>query len=1625
MAPVHSKPLSYEATRRTLAAVHEKIWPAVLKVYGKKPPSTTKGSGDSTGDKEDTVRFSCPLNPNASKADLKDKSNTFDRYVNRLGTGCTAEEYIKYRKDVEEVASLLMKSGEGEDEKCKKCVNIATATLQEELKEAFSLEHVRCQELNERMEVSIREKHKVDALQHEADELSLIRKSGDETEEQKSAREQAERKAKEARRRANAELRERIPYPPTRLLDAAFNKVAHKVFKDPENAYRNEVNYLKHHAIMDEGADPTRWIDRLKWVSAALPYFPRDVSKRKQPYNALYEEQLVDIIARAVPVTVTLELARNHHMRLQDCESVKDATIKLVRVHDSLALQARIGEAARGLGKSKRNRDSDTEEDGPRRKRTRRGKGRGKDDGPKKGPKPCPHCGKNHANHDSCWTLPKNKDKAPANWKKKKGKAESSNAIAQTVADLVTKTPALAAAGFTPEQLQSFAMGVTNAMISQLPSLQAAKTEERPKKRKLRFEEANVVNANTLSEDDYSNEDIDIKDDSSTSSEENQFMYNINKYRTACPFFDRTEHIDKKQRRKKYTAEIVVEMEDRDGNIVPARALLDTGTTSTIVLRKFVRKGRAKSYAKPTATTWNTLGGNFQTKRKVLIDMKFPELNPHKKVSWICHMDETTDPDTALYDIIIGMDMLCELGLTVDTETKTVRWEGNETPLCNRGALQDVKTLNAVYNLAQDASVIQQAEARHNRILDADYSKVDIDDYIAELSYLSPGEQSSLRTLLNKHPTLFKGGLGVLDIKPVKLELVEGAVPYHSRAFPVPQKYELTTKKEMDRLTGIGVFKKTHESEWAAPTFIQPKKTGDVRILTDFRRLNAVIKRRPFPLPKISDLLQKLSGFKYATAIDLSMGYYHIPLDEASKKLCTTILPWGKYQYQRLPMGIKNSPDIFQAIVADLFGDLEWVRAYIDDILITSNGTYEDHLQKLDIVLSRLEKAGFRANVRKCFFAKGELEYLGYWLTRDGIQPQPKKVEAILRLQSPKTKRQLRHFLGMVNFYRDMWKRRSHLLAPLTALVSGKSSALNWKEEHQQAFEAVKSAIAENVMLAFPDFTKEFHIYTDASDYQLGAVITQEGKPLAFYSRKLNAAQKRYTTGEQELLSIVETLKEFRNILLGQKLIVHTDHKNILYGNLANDRIVRWRLLLEEFGPEYRHIAGKDNVVADALSRLDKEEEVSDVETCAQMCACYMAGYIRDENWDSEDEEYDYCYVIKNQGKKPYEFPMSPAALHAAQQADRKLMEAVKSSESTKNYLKQTLEGVELYTLEGKVVVPRSLQADIVAWYHKYLGHPGSTRMVATINQTLWWPSLRKDVEQLVRTCRSCQLNKKTKNRKYGHLPAKEAEDSEPWKRVNVDMIGPFIVRDVNNVKHELRALTMIDPATGWFEIKDVTRATSAEVSAAFDDTWLARYPRPQYLGYDGGSEFKSVFDKMRQNYGMKKKPSTSYNPQSNGIIERVHQVLTDILRTFELEKKELDERDPWGPFLATVGFAIRSSYHTTLGATPGQLVYGRDMILPMPYEADWELIKSRRQAEINRSNAKENKTRVPHEYKPGDKVMYTIPRRQSKLRSPRTGPHEVVQVNSNGTLLIKRGAVTETVNMRLITPFFEPTNDH
>jgi hypothetical protein len=408
---------------------------------------------------------------------------------------------------------------------------------------------------------------------------------------------------------------------------------------------------------------------------------------------------------------------------------------------------------------------------------------------------------------------------------------------------------------------------------------------------------------------------------------------------------------------------------------------------------------------------------------------------------------------------------------------------------------------------------------------------------------------------------------------PVSIELKEGAKPYHSRPYPIPKIHKATLMKEIDCLIAIGVLKWQPLSKWASPSFIIPKKDHTVHTISNFRELNKRIVRKPYPIPKISTTLQELEGFTHATTLDLNMGYHAIRLDPTAAKMCTIIFPWGKYLYQRLLMEFAGLADIFQAEMGNLMAALDYVRAYIDNLLVITKSSYEDHLGKLEEVFIQLCDAGLKINVAKSFFCAHETEYLGYILTRGGIKPQPKKVQAILALNPPKSVKELQSFLGIVQYYRDMWAKRSEMLAPLTDLVGEcrettatkkngtKNKPWRWESIHQQAFDNVKATIAKELALAYPDFTKPFKIYTDASTTQLGAMITQGNRPIAFFNRKLSETQSKYSVTKIKPLAIVETLNKFQGMLWGQTIKVYTDHKNLTRDalSLTSDRVYRWQ----------------------------------------------------------------------------------------------------------------------------------------------------------------------------------------------------------------------------------------------------------------------------------------------------------------------------------------------------------------------------------------------------------------------------------------------------------------------------------
>ena len=1096
---------------------------------------------------------------------------------------------------------------------------------------------------------------------------------------------------------------------------------------------------------------------------------------------------------------------------------------------------------------------------------------------------------------------------------------------------------------------------------------------------------------NSSNSDESSLDDSLIDDDSSVASSNTEFSSLDQALDSCTATMTVRGHPSKKQRTGNHPTDLrpiaFIRFNTRVGKPKPVmlKALLDSGASETLVHEKFTTKLKKKK----SSTGWNTPGGHMTTDQKVKSQFTFPELQDDKLIEWNIHVAK----ELGNYDMIIGRDLLQFLAIDIQFSSQEVVWEHATMPFKDRDA-----TLLESYHVEDPEGLLNDTE-RLKKILDAKYEPANLEQICSAQHQLQRPQQEKLLRLLNKHAELFDGTLGTWKGEEVDLELKEGATPYHARPYPVPRCHVETLRTEVERLCKIGVLKRVNRSEWAAPSFIIPKKDGSVRFINDFRELNKRIRRKPFPIPNIQDMLLNLEGFQYATSLDLNMGYYHIELSPASKELCTLVFPFGKFEMQRLPMGLCNSPDIFQEKMANLMDGLDFVRTYIDDLLVLTKGSFEDHLEKLDLVFERLKRAGLKVNAKKSFFARAELEYLGYWITRDGIRPLPDKVQAILRIAEPKNRKELRSFIGVVNYYRDMWLRRSHVLAPLAQLTS-KKVKWTWGPQQAAAFKAAKKVIAREVLLAYPDFSKKFTVHTDASHYQLGGVISQDGKPIAFYSRKLNPAQTRYTTTERELLSIVETLKEYRNILLGHEIEVFTDHKNLVYKHFNTERVMRWRLLLEEFGPTLTYIKGENNIVADALSRMamteeDFSQEAFPAEDVADFPASYPLSYMELAKEQARDKELQKFLREKPESfqKKPYRY-----------------------SDST----------YDLITRDGKIYVPKKLQTRATEWYHTYLLHQGETRTEQTMGQHYCWKGMRSTVVKVCKACVTCRTQKK-RSKRYGKLVPKRAE-AIPWHTLCIDLIGPYTigqkVRGKKDKTFELRCLTMIDPATGWFEIVHVPEKRADKIANLIEIHWLSRYPWPTEVVMDRGSEFAAeVRELFKDEYPIRRKLITTRNPQANAIVERVHQVVHNMLRVQELRSSDdLDPEFCLDGILAAVRSAVNSTIHTTNKATPTQLVFGRDAFLNVSFEADWQYIKERKQHRIIQNNKRENKHRVDHTYSPGDQVMIRLDPSRKHGVDQFKGPLTVVRVNDNGMVRLRKdtpsgGAVYQTWNIRNLDP--------
>ena len=459
---------------------------------------------------------------------------------------------------------------------------------------------------------------------------------------------------------------------------------------------------------------------------------------------------------------------------------------------------------------------------------------------------------------------------------------------------------------------------------------------------------------------------------------------------------------------------------------------------------------------------------------------------------------------------------------------------------------------------------------------------------------ISEFQTHDVTTILEQYTDVFTDlpGKTLLVEHTVKLTT---STPTRSKPYPVPLAVQDTIKKEVATMIQLGVIEES-TSPYASPIVLVRKKDGSNRFCIDYRKLNQITIFDPEPIPNFDDLMAKLTEGKYFTKIDLSKGYWQIPIYSQDKEKTAFVTANGLFQFKVLPFGMVNAPAVFSRMMRKLLKGMSNVVNFIDDVCIYTD-SWDKHIQILVEVLDRLRSAGLTARPTKCFVGFDNIEFLGHIVGGGNLRPQPGKVEGIMSAKPPTTKKEVRSFLGFIGYYRRFIPNFAAIASPLTDLTRGKQPKhIVWDKAQERAFVTLKSRMASAPVLHLPDTTKPFIVRTDASDTGMGAVLMQsdgsETFPIGFASKKLLPRQKAYSVIERECLALVWAVEKFKMYLYGKEFIIETDHRPLTYiaqARYTNNRVMRWSLALQPYRYVVRAIKGVNNNGADFLSRCHVE----------------------------------------------------------------------------------------------------------------------------------------------------------------------------------------------------------------------------------------------------------------------------------------------------------------------------------------------------------------------------------------------------------------------------------------------------
>ena len=451
--------------------------------------------------------------------------------------------------------------------------------------------------------------------------------------------------------------------------------------------------------------------------------------------------------------------------------------------------------------------------------------------------------------------------------------------------------------------------------------------------------------------------------------------------------------------------------------------------------------------------------------------------------------------------------------------------------------------------------------------------------------------QLEIQNLVNQFGEVFTDVPKQTSVIECDLQLTTDQ-PIRSKPYPVPQAMKAVISKEISDMLKLGVIERS-SSGYASPVVLVKKKDESVRFCIDFRKVNRVIMFDPEPMPNPEELFAKLRNGKYFSKIDLTKGYWQIPMSERSKEVTAFVTFDGQYQFKFLPFGLVVAGAVFTRMMRKIFGEMNNVVTYIDDLLCYTE-TWEEHLIVLKNVFAKLQEANLAAKPKKCYFGYQNLEFLGYFVGKGQLKASPALLDKIQSSERPKTKKEVRSFLGLASFYRKFIPNFAEIAVPLSDLTKkGSSTKVKWGESQERSFQTLKALLVKPPILQLPDFNRTFIIQTDASDTGIGCVLMQEYDgilhPVSYASRKLASREQNYSVIEREALAIVWAISKFDFYLYGRQFVVQTDHKPLVYVNKSktlNKRIMRWAMLLQEYQFSVQSISGKNNYAADFLSRV-------------------------------------------------------------------------------------------------------------------------------------------------------------------------------------------------------------------------------------------------------------------------------------------------------------------------------------------------------------------------------------------------------------------------------------------------------